>query len=115
MSSSFTYTLRKRRIWPVSSRRCGFSWGNLSPRTENSSPRLAAEQSRLAMPSVWRRRAVGICTVIDMSGHRRLGNLQTALEEALKLDELRSDGGLRLVCARQRVSRLEAIAGNAEN
>src|ERR1700723_1039695 len=56
--------LRKRRTWPASSRRGGFSSGNFSSRTENSSPRFVAAQEREAVPAVWRRRAGGFCTVM---------------------------------------------------
>src|SRR5579884_2708021 len=64
MSSSLTYTLRKRRTWPASSRRCGRNAGNFSSRLENSSFRLLALQSTDATPSVCRRNALGICTLI---------------------------------------------------
>src|ERR1022692_1680327 len=61
--------LRKRRTWPASSRRWGFSSGNFSSRTENNSPRLVAAHAIEPMPAVCRRRAVGICTVITIEGY----------------------------------------------
>src|SRR5208282_5295027 len=51
---------------PCSSRRCGLSWGNFSSRTENSSPRFEAAHVTDPTPSVCRRKAVGICTVIGI-------------------------------------------------
>src|SRR5579863_581974 len=67
--------LRKRRTWPDSSRRWGFSSGNFSSRTENNSPRLVAAQESLPTPAVWRRRAVGICTVIGIGASWVLGRV----------------------------------------
>src|SRR5215475_13077614 len=115
MSSSFTYTLRKRRISPASSRRCGLSCGNFSSSTEKSSPRLVAEQSSLPTPSVCRRNAVGICTVIDISGLHRFRNIECALQIAFELRQLGSKSRLGFVLSRQRVSCLQSIARDAEN
>src|SRR5580704_18619828 len=115
MSSSFTYTLRKRRIWPASSRRWGLSAGNFWSSTENNSPRLVAEQSSLPTPSVWRRRAVGICTVIDMLCLHGLGDVERVVEIAFELGEFGSNGGLGGVFAGERVGGFQAVASDAQN
>src|SRR5215468_4536672 len=115
ISSSFTYTLRKRRISPASSRRCGLSCGNFSSRTEKSSPRLVAEQSSLPTPSVCRRNAVGICTVIDISGLHRFRNIERALKIAFEFRQLGSDSRLGFILAGERVGRLQAVACDAQH
>src|SRR5271154_2627344 len=65
--------LRKRRTWPASSRRWGFRSGKFSSSTEKRPSRLVAAQVREAVPAVWRRRAVGIWTVMDMLRLLKLG------------------------------------------
>src|ERR1700757_4172903 len=115
MSSSFTYTLRKRRICPASSRKCGFRSGNFSSSTANNSPMFAAEQLKLPTPEVCRRSAVGICTVIDISGLHHFGNVEGLREEAVKRGECGSNGGFRLEFSRNSIGRLQAVARDAHD
>src|SRR5208283_1521898 len=56
--------LRKRRVSPASSRKWGFKSGNCESSSENSSLRLAAEQTTRGVPAVSRRKAVGISIVM---------------------------------------------------
>src|SRR5580700_4023283 len=119
MSSSLTYTLRKRRTSPASSRRCGFRSGNFPSSTENSSARLLAEHVMWSAPAVKRRRAVGIWTVIVISilhgfWDRSLGDFQSFVEVFVELGDLRWDGLFRLVLAHQHIRSLQAIPGDAK-
>src|SRR6478672_5550675 len=119
---------RKRRTCPLSSRKCDFKSGNFSSRTENRSSRFVAAQVREPTPAVWRRNAVGICTVIGMTlgcSHTRgfrfcndSGNLRWAqrlLQVRFELGKLRSDRALGLIDAGEHVGGLQTVARHAEH
>src|SRR5712692_2213860 len=125
MSSSLTYTFRKRRIWPASSRRCGFRSGNCWSSTENSSPRLVAEHVIRPAPAVRRRRAVGICTVMVISRLHGLWDallryiflrrVQRPFEVFVEFRNLRWDRLFRFVLAHKDVGGFQTVAGDTQN
>src|ERR1700691_2198933 len=117
---------KKRRTWPASSRRCGFSSGNLSSRTENSSPRFVAAHAIEPTPAVCRRRAVGICTVIAvlfppfLYAHRGrlfrdLDGVERFLQILLKLSEFGRDRLFDLIDAGQNIGGLQSVSSDAQH
>src|SRR5579863_7752430 len=119
--------LRKRRIWPLSSRRCGRSSGNFSSSTTNSSSRFDAAQATEATPAVCRRNAVGICTVIAIlcsNSGRFFGSsehagdfldVQSLLQVVFEFLQLGRDRLLNFVHAREHIGGFQSIAGDAEH
>src|SRR5580692_7351076 len=107
--------LRKRRTCPASSRRWGFSSGNFSSRTENSSPRFVAAHAIEPTPAVCRRRAVGICTVIAILGppflhahrgrlfFRDLDGVERFVQVLLELSQLGRNRPLNLINTGQNI------------
>src|SRR5579864_8656509 len=118
MSSSLTYTFRKRRTSPASSRKCDFRSGNCWSSAENNSAKFAAAHLTCPVPEVSRRSAVGICTVTVISGlhrFRELCNVQRSLQIGFELRELWSNRFFRFVFASQHVGGLQTISGDAQH
>src|SRR5580692_2872340 len=118
MSSSLTYTFRKRRISPASSRKCCFNSGNCWSSAENSSPKFVAEHFTCPVPDVRRRNAVGICTVTVISslhGHWKLGSLQRSLQKCFEVGDLGPNRLFHFVLPGEHVRRLQTIAGDTQD
>src|SRR5271154_2619876 len=118
MSSSLTYTFRKRRTSPASSRKCCFRSGNCWSSAEKSSPKLAAEHFTCPVPDVRRRNAVGICTVTVISSLHRFWHacrVQCSLQKCFKLRQLRPNRLFHFVLIGEHVGSLETIARDAKH
>src|SRR5580704_13581698 len=116
MSSSLTYTFRKRRISPASSRKWCFNSGNCWSSAENSSPKFVAEHSTCPDPDVRRRNAVGICTETVISSlHGFWKRLQRALQKCFEVGDLGPNRLFDFVLPGEHVGRLQTIAGDTQD
>src|SRR5580700_1349452 len=112
--------LTNRRTCPASSRKCLLMAGNRCSISPSKSGSVSELHSIVCTPSVNRRSAVGISTVIFISiifpGRRNLisrDSHHTIVYERLKDRESRLDRRGKCVFLRNRVNRFQPIAGNA--
>src|SRR5437899_610218 len=107
--------LMKRRICPESSRKCLVMAGkrvSISPRSSGSVVEL---HSIVWTPSVNRRSAVGISTVIFISALITRDGGQSVVEKRLEHGQVRLNRRAQSVFLRDRVNGLEAVARNAND
>src|ERR1700676_1737356 len=103
----------KRRTCPESSRRCLTMAGNRCSISPSKSGSVAEEHSIVCTPSVNRRNAVGISTVIFISILVSCDRDEAVIDERLKFRQARSNRRRQCVFLRYGVNGFQSVAGDA--